>query len=59
MQSAHLSAEYRLRDRFVAALRCARVRITANGTRVEIAIPVGADHLDSALRSGNLLNLLQ
>jgi hypothetical protein len=35
------------------------IRVTANDTRVEIEVPVGADQLDSALRSGNLLNLLQ
>ncbi|MHB8410405.1 MAG: hypothetical protein ACYDDI_00495 [Candidatus Acidiferrales bacterium] len=36
-----------------------RIRVAANGTRVEIEIPIGAEQLDSALRSGNLLNLLQ
>ncbi|MHB8526274.1 MAG: hypothetical protein ACYDD2_08980 [Candidatus Acidiferrales bacterium] len=36
-----------------------RIRVSANGPRVKIEIPIGADHLDSALRSGNLMNLLQ
>lgn len=36
-----------------------RIRVSANDRRVEVEIPVGADQLDSALRSGNILNLLQ
>ncbi|MHB8541213.1 MAG: hypothetical protein ACYDCD_09780 [Candidatus Acidiferrales bacterium] len=36
-----------------------RIRVSAIGARAEIEIPIGADQLDSALRSGNLLNLLQ
>jgi hypothetical protein len=35
------------------------IRVSAYATRVEIEIPLGPDQLDSALRSGNLLNLLQ
>jgi hypothetical protein len=35
------------------------MRVTAYSTRVEIEIPVGANQLDSAVRSGNLLNLIQ
>jgi hypothetical protein len=35
------------------------IRVTAYSTRVEIEIPVGANQLDSAVRSGNLLNLVQ
>jgi hypothetical protein len=34
-----------------------KIRVTANTGHVEIEFPVGADQLDSALRSGNLLNL--
>jgi len=36
-----------------------RIRVTANARNVEIEIPIGTDQLDSALRSGNVLNLLQ
>jgi hypothetical protein len=32
---------------------------TGCSTRVEIEIPVGANQLDSAVRSGNLLNLVR
>lgn len=35
------------------------IRVTANAKRVEVEIPLGMDQLDSALRSGNLLNLLE
>lgn len=35
------------------------IRVTANVRNVEIEIPIGTDQLDSALRSGNVLNLLQ
>jgi hypothetical protein len=35
------------------------IRVTADASRVEIEIPLGPDQLDSALRSGNVLNLLQ
>jgi hypothetical protein len=35
------------------------IRVTAYATRVEIEIPLGSDQLDSALRSGNVLNVLQ
>jgi hypothetical protein len=35
------------------------IRVTAYATRVEIEIPLGPDQLDSALRSGNVLNVLQ
>jgi hypothetical protein len=35
------------------------IRVNAYATRVEIEIPVGPDQLDSAIRSGNFLNLLQ
>jgi hypothetical protein len=35
------------------------IRVTAYATRVEIEIPLGPDQLDSALRSGDVLNLLQ
>jgi len=35
------------------------IRVTANARNVEIEIPIGTDQLDSALRSGNVLNLLQ
>jgi len=36
-----------------------RIRVTAYATRVEIEIPLGPDQLDSALRTGNVLNVLQ
>jgi hypothetical protein len=36
-----------------------QILVTANAMRVEIEIPVGVNQLDSALRSGNLMNLLQ
>jgi hypothetical protein len=35
------------------------IRVTTYSTRVEIEIPVGASQLDSAVRSGNLFNLVQ
>ena len=35
------------------------IRVSAYATRVEIEIPLGSDQIDSALRSGNPLNLLQ
>jgi hypothetical protein len=35
------------------------IRVSAYATRVEIEIPLGPDQIDSALRSGNPLNLLQ
>ena len=35
------------------------IRVMAYATRVEIEIPLGPDQLDSALRSGNVLNVLQ
>lgn len=35
------------------------IRVTTYATRVEIEIPLGPDQLDSALRSGNPLNLLE
>src|SRR5579862_4249987 len=35
------------------------ISVTAYSTRVEIEIPIGPAQLDSAIRSGNLLNLLQ
>jgi hypothetical protein len=35
------------------------IRINAYSTRVEIEIPIGPDQLDSAIRSGDFLNLLQ
>jgi hypothetical protein len=35
------------------------IRVSAYSSRVEIEIPLGPDQLDSALRSGNVLNLLQ
>ncbi|HEV2314153.1 MAG TPA: hypothetical protein VGR94_02505 [Candidatus Acidoferrales bacterium] len=35
------------------------IRVTVNAERVEVEIPLSMDRLDSALRSGNLLNLLQ
>jgi hypothetical protein len=35
------------------------IRVSAYSSRVEIEIPLGADQLDSALRSGDVLNLLQ
>jgi hypothetical protein len=35
------------------------IRVSAYATRVEIQIPLGSDQLESALRSGDPLNLLQ
>jgi hypothetical protein len=35
------------------------IRVSAYSSRVEIEIPLGPDQLDSALRSGDVLNLLQ
>jgi hypothetical protein len=35
------------------------IRINAYSTRVEIEIPIGPNQLDSAIRSGDFLNLLQ
>lgn len=35
------------------------IRVSAYATRVEIEVPLGPDQIDSALRSGNPLNLLQ
>jgi hypothetical protein len=35
------------------------IRVNAYSTRVEIEVPLGPDQLESAIRSGNFLNLLQ